>query len=61
MKMFLKKFINEELGITCDIEFQNVHRLLQRDDNKPRNIIGEYVKYSDHQRLLDAAKAKFSD
>ena len=57
----LKKFISKELGIVDDIEFQNVHRLRHRNDDKPRNIIGKFVKYSDHEKVLEKAKATFSD
>lgn len=60
-EIVLKKFIDKELGISDDIEFQNVHRLRNRVDEKPRNIIGKFVKYSDHEKVLEAAKAKFSD
>lgn len=53
----VKNFIHTELGIdnAQNIEFCNVHRLRQRVDRKPRNIIAKFAKYSDHERVRSAA------
>ena len=57
----LKNFISNDLGIDEEIVFQNVHRLRQRNDGKPRNIIAKFMKYSDHEKVLNAAKTKLAD
>ncbi|CAC5406091.1 unnamed protein product [Mytilus coruscus] len=52
----IKEFIANELNINSEtIQFQNVHRLKQRGDGKPRNIIAKFVKYSDHEMIRSAA------
>ena len=40
------------------IHFCNVHRLKQRNDGKPRNIIAKFVKYSDHESVQSKAIEK---
>ena len=57
----LNNFINSELGIEENIDFQNVHRLRQREDGKPRSIIAKFIKYSDHERVLEVAREKLKD
>ncbi|VDI29323.1 Hypothetical predicted protein [Mytilus galloprovincialis] len=52
----IKEFISNELKIDSEaIQFQNVHRLKNRGDGKPRNIIAKFVKYSDHEMIRSAA------
>ena len=53
----LKHFLMTELDIknVADIEFQNVHRLRARKDGKPRNIIGRFTNYKDHEMVRKAA------
>ena len=53
----LKHFLMTELDIknVADIEFQNVHRLRARKDGKPRNIIGRFTNYKDHEKVRKAA------
>ena len=55
----IKNFINKDLGVEGDVEFQNVHRLRQRVDRKPRNIIVKFTKYTDHEKVRTAAFEKF--
>ncbi|CAG2217208.1 unnamed protein product [Mytilus edulis] len=52
----IKEFISNELKIDSEaIQFQNVHRLKNRGDGKPRNIIAKFVKYSDHEMVRSSA------
>jgi hypothetical protein len=54
----IKNFINKDLGVEGDVEFQNVHRLRQMFDRKPRNIIAKFTKYTDHEKVRTAAFEK---
>jgi hypothetical protein len=54
----IKNFINKDFGAEGDVEFQNVHRLRQRVDRKPRNIIVKFTKYTDHEKVPTAAFEK---
>ena len=54
----IKNFINKDLGVKGDAEFQNIHRLRQRVDRKPRNIIAKFTKYTDHEKVRTAAFEK---
>ena len=54
----IKNFTNNDLGVEGDVEFQNVHRLRQRVDRKPRNIITKFTKYTDHEKVRTAAFEK---
>jgi len=60
-KQVLKEFISKDLVIEDDIEFQNVHRQRQRGDRKPRSIIPRFMKYSDHQEVLNVTRYKLRD
>ncbi|VDI23413.1 Hypothetical predicted protein, partial [Mytilus galloprovincialis] len=52
----IKEFISNELKIDSEaIQFQNVHRLKNKGDGKPRNIIAKFVTYSDHEMIRSAA------
>ena len=54
----IKNFINKNLVVEGDAEFQNIHRLRPRVDSKPRNIIAKFTKYTDHEKVRAAAFEK---
>jgi hypothetical protein len=51
----LRKFIRDELHITDEIHFQNVHRLKVCRDRKLRGIIARFVYFKDKETVLKAA------
>lgn len=57
----LRKFIRDELHITDEIHFQNVHRLKVRRDRKPRGIIARFVYFKDKETVLKAARTSLRD
>ena len=58
----VKKFIKDELSIDATfMQFCNVHRLRQRTDGRPRNIIAKFVKYCDHEAVRSKAMEKLKE
>ncbi|XP_056003619.1 uncharacterized protein LOC130049706 [Ostrea edulis] len=51
----LKKFIEQELQITDDIQFDRVHRVGRRLRNKHRPIVAKFVLCKDRERVRKAA------
>ena len=59
----LRTFIEKELEIpdVADIQFQNVHRLKDRRNGKPRSIIARFANFKDHERVLKVVPDKLKN
>ena len=56
----IRNFLSKELEITNveNIQFQNVHRLGERQDRRERGIIARFVNYGDHELVRKQAAEK---
>ncbi|CAG2255513.1 unnamed protein product [Mytilus edulis] len=58
----VKEFIQKELNVdSTTMSFQNVHRLKQRTDGKPRSIVARFTSYNDHEKVRRTAIEKLKN
>ncbi|KAJ8305697.1 hypothetical protein KUTeg_016242 [Tegillarca granosa] len=52
----IRKFIRDQLDITDDIEFENVHRFGRRFNDRPRKIVAGFTRFKQRELVLKIAK-----